>query len=41
MASLKDGEPQAVIEMGEFTKEIDDTYDIAIGSGYDANETTI
>ena len=38
---LNDGNPIAVIEMGEFTKEIDDTYDIAIGSGYDANETTI
>lgn len=36
-----DGEPQAVIEMGEFTKVIDDTYDIAIGSGYDVNETSI
>ena len=30
-----DGEPQAVVEMGEYTKVIDDTYDIAIGSGYD------
>lgn len=36
-----DGEPQAVIEMGKFTKVIDDTYDIAIGSGYDVNETSI
>lgn len=38
---FNDGNPIAVIEMGEFTKEIDDTYDIAIGSGYDANETSI
>lgn len=38
---FNDGQPQAVIEMGEFKKVIDDTYDIAIGSGYDANETTI
>lgn len=30
-----DGEPQAVVKMGEYTKVIDDTYDIAIGSGYD------
>lgn len=30
-----DGESQAVVEMGEYTKVIDDTYDIAIGSGYD------
>ena len=30
-----DGEPQAIVEMGEYTKVIDDTYDIAIGSGYD------
>ena len=29
-----DGEPQAVVEMGEYTKVIDDNYDIAIGSGY-------
>lgn len=36
-----DGEPQAVVEMGEYTKVIDDTYDIAIGSGYDADETSI
>lgn len=28
---FNDGSPIAVIEMGEFTKEIDDTYDIAIG----------
>lgn len=38
---FNDGNPIAVIEMGEFTKVIDDTYDIAIESGYDANETTI
>lgn len=34
-----DGEPQAVVEMGEYTKVIDDTYDIAIGSGYDGENS--
>ncbi|RIN37015.1 hypothetical protein BU065_01165 [Staphylococcus succinus] len=34
-----DGEPQAVVEMGEYTKVIDDTYDIAIGSGYDGTSS--
>ncbi|WP_073504354.1 hypothetical protein [Staphylococcus succinus] len=34
-----DGEPQAVVEMGEYTKIIDDTYDIAIGSGYDGTSS--
>ena len=34
-----DGEPQAVVEMGEYTKVIDDTYDIAIGDEGNAKYT--
>ena len=34
-----DGEPQAVVEMGEYTKVVDDTYDIAIGDEGNAKYT--